>query len=272
MPEDVLLVGLADGTLSARIDAEGMWVNRSNFPVVRGPVSGEVLYGRIVDGGIDLHLVRAATGADRLVARVPATAEDAEIGPAGDDIYWIDGSSASGGVWHLDVDSAERTRVLPRMEAAVELDGAVVASVAHPHAQLALSADGTRLAALWCGIEHCLLQLIRFGDDAIEAMPLAESWHDLLGFAGERVSLGDCADVAAQTLRDGECPGLDAAATAAYWGMNFAFGVELSSRWHPNLIHDPDAEPMSFTLLLVAVPDSGGDAVPLDALGELHGQ
>lgn len=273
MQEVGLRVGMADGAVSARIATQGMWLEPSDLPIVRGPAAGQVLYGRELVGGIDLHLVDAASGVDRVVARVPRWTQDAELAPDGSALYWIDGSAANGGAWRLDLATGERSLLLARVQMAAVRDGAVVAAVAEPRAQLAVSADGTRLAALWCGIERCLLEVIRFGDDAIEGMPLVEIWHELLGFAGDQVALGGaCADVAAQVLRNGDCEHPDATANAALWSLNLRVGAELPSGWTFDVVPDPDAEPMTFALLAVAIPDGGGDPVVLDALGVLHGQ
>ena len=273
MQEDGLRVGMADGAVSAHIATLGMWLERSKLEIVRGPAAGQVLYGRELVGGIDLHLVDAASGVDRVVVRVPRRTQDAELAPDGSALYWIDGSAANGGTWRLDLATGERSLLLPRVQVAAVPDGAVVAAVAEPRAQLAVSADGTRLAALWCGVERCLLQVLRFGDDAIEGMQLVEIWHELLGFAGDQVALGGaCADVAAQVLRNGDCEHPDATAYAAYLSLNLHMGAELPAGWALEIVPVPDAEPMSFQLQAVAVPDGGGAPVTLEALGVLAGQ
>lgn len=272
-PEDALRVGLADGTISARIKTGNMWWNLTDR-VVRGPVSGEVLYGRTVANGIELHLVGAATGVDRVVGRIPPAAQDAEIGLGGGAIYWIDASRETGGAWRLDIATGERSLVLPRVEVAVNPSGMVVAASPVPRTQLALSADGTRLAALWCGIEGCVLQLVHFGDHAIEAMQLAEWWHELFGFVDDHVvSLrGACADVAAQRVLDQDCAAGDAYTFATIWAVQLQLGAELPEGWRLGAMPVPNTDPMSFTVQPVALPDAGGGPVPLEALGIGSGQ
>jgi hypothetical protein len=267
-PEDALRVGLADGTISARINTGNMWWNLTDR-VVRGPVSGEVLYGRTVADGIELHLVAAPTGVDRVVGRIPSTAQDAEIGPGADAIYWIDASRENGGVWRLDIATGERSLVLPRVEVALNPSGTVLAATPLPRTQLALSADGTRLAALWCGIEGCVLQLVHFGDHSIEAMRLADWWHELFGFVDDHVvSLrGACADVAAQRVLDQACAAGDAYAFATEWGVQLQLGAELPKGWRFGAMPVPNTDPKSFTVQPVAIPDAGGEPVPLEALG-----
>ena len=62
--------------VSAHIATLGMWLERSKLEIVRGPAAGQVLYGRELVGGIDLHLVDAASGVDRVVVRVPRRTQD----------------------------------------------------------------------------------------------------------------------------------------------------------------------------------------------------
>lgn len=267
-PEDALRIGLADGTITARIKTGGMWLSWAMRPKVE-LVAGEVLYGRTVADGIDLHLVGATTGVDRIVGQIPSTAEDAEIGPGGDAIYWIDGSRQNGGAWRLDVATGERSLVLARVEVAANQSGTVLAATPISHAQVALSADGTRLAALWCGIERCVLQLIQLSDNAVEAMQLTEAWHELFGFVGDHVvSLhGECADVVAQRVLDQDCAAGDANTFAAAWALQLQLGAELPEGWRLGALPVPNTDPMLFTVQPVALPDAGGEPVPLDALG-----
>ena len=266
-------MGLADGTITARIESGNMWWTLTNR-VVRGPIAGEVLYGRTVGDGIDLHLVDAASGMDRVVGRIPSTAEDAEIGPGADAIYWIDASRENGGAWRLDVATGERSLVLARVEVAANPSGTVLAATPLPRTQLALSADGTRLAALWCGIEGCVLQLVRFSDHATQVMQLAEWWHELLGFVDDHViSLrGACADVAVQRVIDQDCAAGDALTFATVWATDLELGAELPEGWRFGAIPVPGTDPMSFTVQPVAIPDAGGDPIPLEALGIRSGQ
>jgi hypothetical protein len=266
-PEDALRVGSADGTITARIKTGNMWF-RSTARVVRGPVAGEVLYGRTVDDGIDLHLVAASTGVDRVVGRIPATAQDAVIEPGSGAIYWIDGSPDHGGVWRLDVATGERALVLARVEVAAAPSGAVLAATVEPSAQLAISADGQRLAALWCGVERCILQLVRLADGAVDAMELVPMRNGpMFGFVDEHVvSLaGACADVAAQRLIEQDCAAGDAFTFAAIWAESLQLGAELPAGWRLGATPVPNAEPMM--VQPVAVPLAGGSPIPLQALG-----
>jgi len=275
-PENALRVGLADGTITARIKAGDMWLSRTGRPTwsIRGPVAGEVLYGRTVEDGIDLHLVRAATGVDRVVGRISSTAEDAEIGLGAGAIYWIDGSADHGGAWRVDVVTGERTLVLPPAEVAAKPGGTVLAATAEPSAQLALSADGKRLAALWCGVERCILQLVGLVDGAIESMELVPMRNGpLFGFVDEHVvSLaGACANVAAQRLIEQDCAAGDAFTFSAIWADDLQLGAELPDGWRLGAMPVPNTEPMSFTVQPVAIPDAGGEPIPLDALGIAFG-
>jgi hypothetical protein len=273
MPDhEHLRVGLLDGIVTARIATADMWHEPTNVPIVRGPVAGLVLYGRSTGDGIDLHLRSAATGADRVVAQMPSTVQDAEIAPGGNSIFWIDGSSTDGGVWHLDLATGRRTRLLTPVVVAAGQDGIVLAGVVRPRAQLALSADGSRLAALWCGVERCVLQVLRLETNVTVAMPLDETWHELLGLAGDSVVLqGICADPKKKMLSE-SCEDPDARAVAADWSFNLLFGAELPASWTLDVIRDPRAQVMEFTLLAIAVPGQGGRAIPLTALGLLFGQ
>ena len=272
VPEDALRVGLADGTISARVKTGNIWQSRSGRPTssIRGPVAGEVLFGRTAADGIDLHLVGAATGVDRVVGRIPSTAEDAEIGLGAEAIYWIDGSRDHGGAWRLDVATGQRTLVRARVEVAARPAGTVLAATAEPSAQLALSADGKRLAALWCGVERCILQLIGLADGAIEAMELVPMRNGpLFGFVDEHVvSLaGACADLVAQRLIEQDCAAGDAFTFSAIWAENLQLGAELPEGWRLGAMPVPNTAPMSFTVQPVAIPVAGGDPVPLEALG-----
>jgi hypothetical protein len=266
-PEDALRVGSADGTITARIKTGNLWF-RSTARVVRGPVAGEVLYGRMVVDGIDLHLVGASTGVDRVVGQIPSTAQDAVIGPGADAIYWIDGSPDHGGAWRLDVATGERTLVLARVEVAAAPSGTVLAATVEPSAQVAISADGQRLAALWCGVERCILQLIGLANGAIEAMELVPMRNGpLFGFVDEHVvSLaGACADVAAQRLIEQDCAAGDAFTFAAIWAESLELGAELPAGWRLGATPVQDTTPMM--VQPVAVPLAGGNTIPLEALG-----
>lgn len=273
MPDhEHLRVGTLDGTVIARIPAAELWHEATNVPIVRGPVAGLVLYGRWSAVGIDLHLVSAGTGADRVVAPVPSSTQDVELAPGGGAIFWIDTSTDDGGVWRLDLRTGIRTRLLPRVDVPVATSGMVLAAPTAPHAQLALSADGRRLAALWCGLERCTLQVLNLDGAKVSGMTLTETWHDLLGFAGADVTLnGACADLATQTVSDA-CMGPDARAMAAEWSLNFLFGVELPAGWTLDVIRDPHAQPMEFAFQTVAIPGQGGQSITLTAPGLLFGQ
>lgn len=268
-----LRVGLLDDSLTTRIQVPGAWVARTNVPIVRGPVDGLVLYGRMTTGGIELHLVSATTGVDRAALTVPSTAEDAEIAPRGNSIYWIDRAAAGGGVWRADLATGARTRILAPLEVAAVPGGNVLAATIQPRAELALSADRGTLAAMWCGMQNCLLQVVHLGDDAIQGIRIPDVWHDLLGFADDGVALsGACVDPLTQEVRNAECEHPDARAWAAELQLSFAVGVELPSGWTFDVIPDPGAPPMSFQLQGVAVPAGGGDPVRLEVLGVLAGQ
>lgn len=272
--QDVQLqVGLLDGTRTTRVRVKDAWVARTNVPIVRGPAKGLVLYGRIVAEGIELHLVSAFTGVDRAALTVPSTADDAEVAPAGDIIYWIDRAVAGGGVWRADLAAGTRTQILAPLEVAAVQGGIVLAAAIEPRAELALSADGSKLAAMWCGRQGCLLQVVKLGDDAVQGARIPEVWHDLLGFADDGVALaGVCVDPVTQGVRNTECEHPDARARVAELQLSFALAVELPPGWTFDLIPDPNAPPMSFQLQAVAVPAGGGDPVTLEVLGPLSGQ
>jgi hypothetical protein len=271
--DNSLRVGLLDGTVTARVGRSELW-QHPDGPIIRGPTAGIVLYGRRLAAGIEVHLVSAATGEDHLLAAIPLDPDDVEIAPGGDAIYWIDRTMITGGVWRLDVATGARTRVMaPAQPPALPAGGTWLAAAAQPHAELALSADGSRVAALWCGVQTCLLQVMRLGEDALQAIVLAEAWHELLGFAKDGVALGAaCADPLTQQVLDTWCEQPDARARAAHLALSFMVGVELPAGWTFDVVPDPDAEPMSFTLQAVAIPDDDGAPIVLEALGELHGQ
>jgi hypothetical protein len=272
MPAE-LRVGVLDDSLTTRIEVPDPWVARTDVPIIRGPASGLVLYGRMVAGEIELHLVSATTGVDRAAVTVPGSTEDAEIAPGGNAVYWIDRALAGGGVWRVDLTTGARERILAPVEVAAAPGGIVLAAAVGPRAELALSADGAMLAASWCGIRGCLLQVVRFGDDAIQGTRISEVWHDLLGFAEDGVALvGACVDPLSQAVREAECEHPDLRAWAAELQLSFPLGVELPPGWTFDVIPIPDAPPMSFQLQAVAVPAGGGDPVRLEVLGILAGQ
>ena len=215
----------------------------------------------------------ALTGVDRLVGRIAASAEDAEIGPTGQTVYWIDAPAASGGVWRLDLKTGEQTRLLAPVQVASAPSGVALAAAVRPRADLAVSAAGHRLAATWCGTHSCLLQVADLGDGTLQELRYDETWHELLGFADDGVALSSqCADVAAARLGDGPCERPDRFARAAQLRSWVGAGVELPADWTIELVSMADAPPMSFLLDAVAVPANGGEPVPLEALGEFSGQ
>ncbi len=270
---EILSIGRLDGTQTAQIATEPLWRDPlTHTQIVRGPVANLVLYGQTSGQQVEVHLVNALTGDDRVVAALPMTVGDIEVGPSGSQLFWIDiGQSA--GVWRLDLGSGRRTRLLPPPETERGASGVVLAAVAIPRAELALSDDGRRVAALWCLPDRCRVQVASLETGEVGPVVPLPNWVNLLGFAREGVSVSaHCVPSPPAPILDGACQTPDARAIATELALSFAAGAELPAGWSFGMQAVPDAPFMSFELDAVAIPDDGGEPIVLEALGTFSGQ
>jgi len=263
-----LRAGTLDGRVTAEIPTGDLWQDQLGFTGVRGPVNGLVLYGHVVEAGVEFHLVSAITGVDRVVGQLPGSVADVVLSPDGS-LVWLE-TTGHPGVWRRDPESGAVQQLLAAVQVARFAPGIVLAAPIQPRTQLAMSADGRWVAALWCGLIDCELRALNLEEKSLVRAGFAAP-VDLGGFGALGVAVGShCVSLPGGRVEDGGCGQPDQFAWAADMARNAQAGVELPSGWLWGTRLAAGAEPMSFELEAVALPPND-EPIVLDALGHFAG-
>jgi hypothetical protein len=258
-------VGIGNETVTGRLSIGERRGEGLGPAFARGPFRGRVVAASARSGLTDLTIMDVPTGSSLVVVSEPDIM-DATLDPTGETLFWVTGGSGEDAVWRMSLldGSSERLFDFPA-PAASAADNVLVAYL-ELTAQVEISADGQRLAAIRCSQDGCRLGAMDLPDGEVawyEAGPLGTS---MLGFAERGISLVSvCLTIPDGSLVE-DCGALDARAASALVARNLTGNAELPSGWHLETRPVPNSAPMSFQAEVVAVPDGGGDAVPFVAL------